>query len=192
MTTTISFSQIESNCSIGGNTILLRPLMPPDVSDAYLKWMNDPDVNRFLECRTESYTRQDLLQYVEKVTADPDSFLFAIIDQQTNRHIGNIKLGPINRIHRRSSIGIIIGETDYFGKGVGTESVALVTRVAFNELRLHKLTAGCYAPNLAAEKVFLKNGFKIEGRRKSHAWYDGAFVDVIEFGRINLKEQTDG
>lgn len=175
-----------------GEKILLRLIRPADVNDAYVRWMNDPEVTQYLESRFNSYTSHNLLQDVKEMIADPDSFLFAIVDKGDNRHIGNIKLGTINRMHRRASVGLFIGETEFFGQGVGTEAINLIARFAFGDLNLHKLTAGFYAPNRAAEKIFTKNGFEKEGLRKQHVIYDGSYIDVIELGLINPKERADG
>lgn len=192
MTSTLPDTLTKENRTLQGDKILLRPIRPADVNDAYVRWMNDPEVTQYLESRFNSYTSHNLLQYVEKMMGNPDSFLFAIVDKGDNRHIGNLKLGPINRMHRRASVGLVIGETEFFGKGVGTEAINLVVRFAFGDLNLHKLTAGCYAPNRAAEKIFTKNGFEKEGFRKQHVVYDGSYIDVIELGLINPKERTDG
>ena len=46
---------------------------------------------------------------------------FAI--KTTDKHIGNIKLGPINWIHRYGDISLLIGDKDYWGKGIATEAI---------------------------------------------------------------------
>ncbi|MDP6683834.1 MAG: GNAT family protein [Desulfobacterales bacterium] len=178
--------------SLKGDHIFLRDIQLADVTFAYQRWMTDPEIIQYLESRFHPPSGEELKRYVEANIADPDSFLFAICDKTSNRHIGNIKLGPINRLHKRASIGIVIGEKECFGKGFGPESVKLVVAFAFNDLNLHKLTAGCYAPNINAEKVFTNNGFKREGTRRQHSLYDGKYVDVIELGLINPRRRCDG
>ena len=183
--------QSTSNFSLIGENVVLRDIHPSDVNGAYCQWMKDPEITRYLESRFQTPSIEDLKQYVKKNIADPDTYLFAIVDKITVRHIGNIKLGPIRRVHRSASIGILLGDKRLFGRGLGTESIGLVADFAFNDLGLHKLTAGCYAPNRAAEKAFAKNGFKREGLRKQHCLFEGEYIDIIELGLINTRGGRD-
>ena len=176
-----------STSSLMGEKIFLRDIHPSDVNDTYHQWMKDPEIIQYLESRFKNPSIEELKRYVEENIADPDTYLFAICDKVNARHIGNIKLGPIIRVHRRASIGILIGDKELFRKGFGKETIQRVVAFAFNELSLHKLTAGCYAPNRAAEKAFTNNDFKREGLRKQHCLYEGKYVDVVELGLINPK-----
>ena len=181
----------SSTSSLIGENVFLRDLQLSDVNNAYYQWMNDPEVTQYLESRFKNPSIKEIERYVEENIADPNTYLFAIIDKKNDRHIGNIKLGPINRVHRRASIGIVIGKKELFGKGFGTETIRLAAAFAFNDLKLHKLTAGCYASNRAAEKIFTKNGFAKEGIRRLHSVYDGKYTDDFVFGLINPKEPID-
>jgi RimJ/RimL family protein N-acetyltransferase len=111
--------------------------------------------------------------------------LFGIFDKESDQHIGNIKLGPINWFHRYAEIGLIIGNKDFWGKGVATDSITLISLYAFNTLNLHKVTAGCYASNIGSKKAFLKAGFDVDGVRKSHCFSQGKWEDLILLGKIN-------
>ena len=102
-----------------------------------------------------------------------------------DKHIGNIKLGPINWIYRIADIGVLIGEKDCWGEGYATEAIALIKEYAFNVLGLHKLTAGSIGLNEGSVKAFQKNNFKIEGVRKKHAFINGSYVDAILLGLVN-------
>ena len=55
---------------------------------------------------------------------------------------------------------------------------------AFDKLNLHKVTAGCYAPNKSAIKAFEKAGFVQEGLRKAHCFYEGGYVDDVFLGLV--------
>ncbi|RJQ30475.1 N-acetyltransferase [Candidatus Parcubacteria bacterium] len=172
---------------IQGKRMILREITPEDVTDRYVSWMNDPEVVQFLETRFQAYTKETLLDYVEEKLSDNHSAFLGMILHNGKRHIGNIKLGPINWIHSVGSIGIMIGEKDSFGKGYATEAIGLVIDYAFGRLSLHKLTAGCYDRNRGALRAFEKNGFVIEGVRKQHVSCCGEFIDVIELGLINSR-----
>lgn len=170
---------------INGKRIYLRRIVVPDINERYLSWMRDPRVYEFLESRFEKWTVRKLKDYVKRVSADPDYLFMAIISKKGNRHIGNIKLGPINRHHRSAEIGIIIGDKLFWGKGCATEAIRLITAHAFKKLKLHKLTAGAYANNMGSVKAFKRAGFSIEGIRKKHYLHRGKYVDGVLLGIIN-------
>jgi ribosomal-protein-alanine N-acetyltransferase len=172
-----------------GERIYLRRVRPDDVNETYCRWMNDPEVNKYLESRFSPHTMASLREYVAGKQGDEKNAFFAIILKQGPRHIGNIKLGPIDTIHRLADIGLMIGEKDCWGQGYASEAIRLVVGYAFGRLNLHKLTAGCYAPNQGSLKAFLKVGFLQEGLRRSHCLCDGKYVDDIQLGLIRPGEE---
>jgi [ribosomal protein S5]-alanine N-acetyltransferase len=169
---------------IKGTNIFLRILSTKDVNQDYVDWMNDMDVVDFLDSKWKSFILDDLIEYVQKMNNSHNNFLFGIFDSKTKKHIGNIKIGNINFINRHGSIGIIIGNKDYWGKGVATEAIELVTKCAFEDLNLHKVTAGMYAVN-NSHRAFIKNGFKESGLLKDHVYLKGKYVDVIKVEKLN-------
>ncbi len=59
---------------------------------------------------------------------------FGIFVIETREHIGNIKIGNIDQIHRFADVGLLIGEASARGKGYGTEAILLACRYAFGNL----------------------------------------------------------
>lgn len=167
-----------------GKTIYLRRLTVADVSEDYVHWMNDPDINQYLESKYYIHTIESTKAFIQSVTND-NNYQFGIFDKKTGKHIGNIKLGGINRHDFTADIGFLIGEKSYWGKGIATEAIALVTNFAFNILNLHKVWGGVYSPNVGSIKAFLKNGFKEEGVRRDQHFFKNKFIDGILFGKIN-------
>ena len=179
-----SGKNIKQSLFIEGERIYLRELGLSDVNGSYCDWMNDPEVNQYLESRFEEWTIDKLKDYIRKIRANPDKIFLAIIAKDENRHIGNIKIGPINRIHKRAEIGLIIGEKSFWGKGFASEEIKLVVDYAFNELGLHKLTAGVYSNNVGSIKAFENVNFSIEGVRKKHCLCNGDYVDGVLLGIV--------
>ncbi|MEW5691874.1 MAG: GNAT family protein [Candidatus Hydrogenedentota bacterium] len=170
---------------IEGKRIYLRNVTLSDVTDRYCSWMNDEQVVQYLESRFSKYTKKDLILYVKKIAANPDILFLAIIVKKGNLHIGNVKLGPINRMHFFADMGIMIGDKRHWGKGYATETIKLIVNYAFKKLNLHKITAGIYDVNVGSEKVFLKAGFRKEGVLKKHYLYKNKFIDGTLWGIIN-------
>jgi RimJ/RimL family protein N-acetyltransferase len=182
----------ETSPFLKGNKIYLRGVVPDDADSDYIKWMNDSNITQFLETGYFPSSASDLEDYISDIADNDDVLFLAIIDIQSEKHIGNIKLGPINWIHRRGDIGILVGEEDFWGQGIATEAIRLITSHAFNNLNLHKLTAGCYEENKGSKKAFEKVGFKEEGRREKHAHYDGSYTDSVYLGLLRKDFDDEG
>ncbi|MCA9802629.1 MAG: GNAT family N-acetyltransferase [Cyanobacteria bacterium HKST-UBA02] len=162
--------------------LYLRPVSIADVSDRYCAWLNDREVNQFLETRFSEQTLESIREFVaSKVNLDEEPF-FAICLKDGDRHIGNIKLGPISRYHNHADISLFIGERDQWGKGFASEAIAAITKYAFDERGLNKLRAGCYARNHGSARAFEKCGYVREGLLKGYLFEDDGETDMILLG----------
>lgn len=173
-----------------GSRLYLRPVRPQDAAGRYVQWLNNPAVNQYLESRFERHTMASVRRYIQAINRLPANVFMAIVLNENDRHIGNLKLGPINPVHKLGDIGILIGEEDCWGKGYATEAIRLLTDYAFNTLRLHKVTASCYASNVGSARAFEKAGFTIEAVRPAHFISAGKFVDAILLGAINPADRV--
>ena len=153
-------SQFEkNNLRLERERIYLRPVNVSDATDEYVSWLNDEEVNQFLEIRFIQHTLDMLRVYIEKVSKDHGILFLAIIRKDTDKHIGNIKLGPVDWYHRVGDIGIMIGDKASWGQGYAGEAIRLLSDYAFRELVLHKLEAGAYENNVGSIRTFSKAGF---------------------------------
>ena len=170
---------------INGDRIYLKLLTPEDVDQSYVDWMNDPEITQFLESRWNTYSLEEIKEYVKQTNSTTSNFLFGIFLKDTNEHIGNIKIGNINQTHKFGDVGLIIGKKAVWCKGYGAEAIQLLTRYSFEKLGLNKIIAGIYANNLGSYKAFVKCNYREVGRLKNHRWYKDSFVDeiLVEKGR---------
>lgn len=175
---------IEATARWQNASVALRLLRPEDVSAAYVGWLNDPEINRFLESRFQHQDEASVAAFVGAMLASDRNLLLAIIDQRDGRHVGNIKIGPIDRPHGLADVGIIIGERSVWGHGLGTAAIHCAVDIARDELGLRKLTAGCYASNKGSARAFEKAGFQVEVVRPQHLNLDGRFEDHVLLTRF--------
>jgi len=174
----------KTNIKIDGDRIYLCEIRLSDVNQTYVNWLNDPEVNQYLETRHEMQTLNSVQEYVEKMVEKENELLFSICLKKNDIHIGNIKLGPINLIHKYAEISLFIGDKNEWGKNLATEAIQILSNYAFDKSELHKLTAGCYASNIGSIKAFEKVGFMIEGLWKEHYLYNGDYVDRVCLAKI--------
>ena len=151
---------------IYGKKVYLRNIEISDCNENYLNWLNDPQINQFLETRHSHQSIELIKEFVTSQINSENSYLFAIIEKKTGRHIGNIKLGPINYFHLFAEVSYFIGEKIYWGKGFATEAIGLVTKFGFDKEGLFKCIAGIYESNEASKRALEKAGYRFEGSIK--------------------------
>lgn len=148
--------------------LYLRPLSESDVTQTYADWLNDPEVNRYLETRHSTQSVESCITFVQKCNQDNSSHLFGVFLKEGSVHIGNAKLGFINHFHSTAQLSLFIGEKSCWGKGLAFEIVHGLTEYGFKQLGLERIEAGVYEDNLASLRVFLKVGYNVDGFLRSH------------------------
>lgn len=71
------------------------------------------------------------------------------------------------------------------GRGYAREAAAEAVRFAFDELGLHRVTAGYDPANERSARVLDALGFAIEGFARRYLFVGGAWRDHVQTGRIN-------
>lgn len=155
--------------------MIIRKLKSEDVSDNYVRWMNDVEITEFLESNACDHTLESIRAYVAKIPVQ--DHLLGIFYE--SKHIGNVKISNINARHKFAQIGLIIGEKNLHGQGLGTKVIKLATEYGLKDLHLNKLVAGIYENNKASYKAFIKAGYREVGRHLSHRFYRGNYIDEI-------------
>lgn len=170
--------------------LLLYPMNERFISEAYLQWMNDSEVCKYLETNMP-YGKSELEKFIRE-QVDSKTFFWAITIKDTNHHIGNIKIAPINFKHQIGEYGILMGDRQNWGKGYAREASLAVIDFCFNALGLRKITLGVVKDNIAAIKLYSSMGFNTEGIYKMHGIYDGKYCDAIRmalFDKNNVDVQ---
>jgi len=165
-----------------GKKVFLRPLSKSDLTETYANWLNDSEVNKYMDSSGFPSRIEDLYDYYNNVALSPKNIVLAIIVKETDEHIGNIRLGPINWISRISNFGIMIGDRSKWGKSYAKESILLILQHAFFRLNLNKVNLGVITENIAAVKLYEHLGFKIEGKAIQNSFIDGRYVDAYYMG----------
>ena len=159
--------------------VSLRSLRELDAKIEYLEWLQDAEVTKYLESRFNvPKSLEDLEAYVRSAAVAEEIVLAGIFIEK-DRHIGNIKLGPIDANHKRADLGFFIGAKSEWGKGYASTAISLMSDYALQVLHLEKITAGCYASNIGSMRALLKAGFHVEGTLKAHWVLDGAREDGL-------------
>ncbi len=169
---------MDKSIIINGERLYLRNLREDDASAEYLSWLNDSEVKKYLES-PETKEISQIRDYIQKQKENPDSFFVGIFDKQTNQHIGNVKLEPIDWPTKTAVFGTLIGNKDYWGKGYGQEATALVVGYGFQQLGLKKITLGVIEYNIRAINCYKKVGFAIKEIKPQALEHGGKRYDNV-------------
>jgi RimJ/RimL family protein N-acetyltransferase len=169
--------------ALHGERVSLRPMTENDW-DILWKWNNDPDVLYFAEGdEVGAYT----LDQVQQIYRGVSQNAFCFIIQVDDKPIGDCWLQQMNlerilEAHPEAEcrrIDLMIGEKEWWGRGLGTEVIRLLTKFAF-EREKADFVFGCDIAdyNLASLRAFQKAGYQVETKieqplgGKAHYCYD--------------------
>lgn len=174
-----------------GDNLVLREVFKEDLS-CMREWVNDWGTVRylsdiFLYPHTLKQT-EDFLNVVLEGKSELDK-QFVIAKKHTLEYIGQIGLHKIDWKNRVAELGIVIGDKENIGKGIGTEAIELLQYFAFCKMNLNKLELAVHDFNKRAYKCYEKCGFVEEGRLRQKHYFDGKYSDSILMGI--LKEEYE-
>ena len=172
--------------------ISLRLVVLEDCTPRYLAWLENPEVNRYLETRWNVQSLDAIRTYIGAQLAAADSYLFAI--EAERDHVGNLKIGPINLHHGCADLSYFIGERASWGRGIATSAIRIASKIAFEVLGLYRLQAGVYATNLGSIRALEKADFRREGVWRRQLMGPVGREDHLWFGMLaqEYKEQGSG
>lgn len=141
--------------------IKLEPLKRSDFKQL-INWINSEEF--LIQWSGNAFTYplndQQLEQYIES----KNTLAFKVIDEDSKEVIGHISLGQIDNINRSARIGkVLVGDTKMRGRSIGKHMMKAVLHIAFEELKLHRVTLGVYNFNTSAISCYEKIGFVKEG-----------------------------
>ena len=183
---TIQSHQNQNFTDILGSNVSIKPFNFEKIySEEYLRWLRDREV--LVTLNLTSYLKKpievsEVEQYCRALLESKNNIFCAIHERCTDLFIGTCKIGGIDEFSGVADIGILIGEKRFWGKGIGSETISLLSDYAFNELSMRKLTGGAMSLNKPMLNIFDRLGFVKEGVRRKQDRVGSDFVDHILFG----------
>lgn len=161
-----------------GKSFYLRELRDSDLLGAWHSWLNDEDVTKHQNKKIFPATVEKQRKYFEMVGASQTDVVLAIVDRESDRHIGNVGLHKIDWVHRSAEVGILIGEREFWGRRIGSDAWGLISRYAFETLNLERLFAYILVENVASIRCAERSGFKQVGIIEKYLFKRGEYRDA--------------
>ncbi|MBU1320456.1 MAG: GNAT family N-acetyltransferase [candidate division Zixibacteria bacterium] len=159
----------------------LRRIIKEDL-DAFYRWYKDPDIQRFMaaphwdsNCSKDQYRsiflRRHLLQTGSAVTV-------AVCMANDDRPIGMVNYFDLDRDKGSCEIGVVVGEKDFWSRGVGSAAVKLTSTYLFSTVHLNRIYCHILYGNTRSILLFEKCGFEFDKI---------VFISDTEFLRYELR-----
>lgn len=162
-----------------GNKTCLRPFQNSDICNTYVSWLNDPDVVKYSNQRFFNHTIETSYNYL-KTFIDTDNIYMAIEDRFTKELYGSIT--AYTQIHHGvADIGLLIGNKNSWGKGIGFEAWTLMMNFLSRKGYIRKVTGGTLKVNIAMIRIMKKSGMTLEAIKKNQELFNNKPVDLLYF-----------
>lgn len=133
-----------------------------DDLSGYLSWMQDVKSNPFIQSVRTDYELNELIQYIKEKNEASNAILLGIFFAENGKHIGNIKLEPILFADRKAVLGLLVGDPEFRGIGVGTEILPYIFSKLCSEYGIEFVELGVDIDNIAALSLYHKMGFNVK------------------------------
>lgn len=138
---------------------LLKSLTKEDVTDRYLGWVNSPDQSQYITYAKQSHSLDEVRAYVNQKANDDHILFLGIFDKKNQEHVGNVKYEPVDFDNGCATMGILIGEEKYRGKGVASEVIKASAVWLYEKYQINTIELGVDYENVNAIKAYEKCGF---------------------------------
>lgn len=133
--------------------IYFEPVNTKNINLGWLRWMNDPELTKYLDSESKHYTANDLKRYLDNNSAH--SFL-ACYRKVDDTYIGNLRVYQL--LPGIFSYGLLI-DKKYHRKGYGTKFCKVAVNLVFNWLGGNLVVASSQKKNKAPTLYKIKVGF---------------------------------
>ena len=127
------------------------------------------------------YTIQDAHEFLQRTINEQPAMKFCIEIEGTA--VGGIGVHPGEDVHRHTATVGYWLDDEFWGRGIMTEALTVVTDFCFENFPLRRISAEVFANNPASARVLEKAGFTFEGCLKNDVLKDGKLLDSLLYAR---------
>jgi RimJ/RimL family protein N-acetyltransferase len=166
--------------------LLLRAFADEDL-DAVHALHSREDVTRYLYwgplSRDEARELLERRKARRAIDGRSDALNVAAVLPDSGALVGEFSLGRLSATHRQGEIGFVI-HPDYQGRGYATEGAALMLRLGFESLGLHRMVGRCDARNARSVAVMARLGMRREAHLRDNEFVKGEWCDELVYAML--------
>ncbi|MBN2350368.1 MAG: GNAT family N-acetyltransferase [Bacteroidales bacterium] len=162
-----------------GTRVTLRD---PELTDLpyFFKWHNDTEIKKQAMLYPYFVEESRVKTWLENIGSRKSTLYFTIETIKDNKPVGYTLFRDISEIHKNCMFGIIIGENEQRGKGLGNETLHLMLEYGFNALNMYKIKLEVLESNTRAVQLYKNAGFVQEGILKDEFFHQKTYHNVIQ------------
>lgn len=167
-----------------GKLAVLKPLEWEDLELLH-KWYLNPEVIYWASGAHPDtfYTRYELEERYER-EARSDNIKRFMIETADGEQVGLVTSKVQDKQVRSATVGILIGEREYWNQGIGTDAMKAFLQYLFDYWNFNRVELETWDGNTRAIRTYEKCGFQIEGRLRQNFFINGEYRDRIVMGII--------
>lgn len=164
-----------------GKKVRLVPLEREKHFENCVRWLNDPQVTAWTLVGDFPLTRLAEQEFFDRAARTSDTeVVFAIeLLGEDDEHIGACGIHNISYRHGVGTMGLFIGRPQLWNHGLGTDTIATLTRYAFEVAGLRLLLSEAMSENSGSLRTHEKCGYREIGRLPSRYWKRGAYREAV-------------
>lgn len=161
----------------------LRSMGPDDITDRYITWAKDPELMENLNAPARLVNRTQLKRYIKSFD-NRTKFHLGVFTAPEGVHIGFFTI-YVDAKNRSAQTNVVIGDRDYWGKGVVLEARGAILDFLFDVVGVAKIWGTPFERNFPSIFNYKAQGFTCEGvLRKQVINMKGKRVDQYIFGLL--------
>ena len=164
-----------------GDKVRLDSFVDADLSDAYIGWLNDPEVTRFSNQRFRQHSRESCGAYLASFEGTPNDFLS--VKTNDGKAIGTMTIYR-SVAHGTADVGIMIGDRNYWKGGYGQDAWNTLLDWLLSQGGVRKVTAGTLSCNRGMVRLMERSGMVLEGTRRAQEIVDGEPHDILLYAKF--------
>jgi RimJ/RimL family protein N-acetyltransferase len=167
--------------------LLLRPFTAGDF-DALYAYQSRDDVTRYLYwgARTQDEVRKALEFKIAglAIRSQGDAIVLAAMLKETGELIGDLDLCLVSDEHRQGEIGYVL-HPDHQGHGYATEAGRVLLKIAFEDLKLHRVEGRVEVRNVGSARVLEKLGMRREAHLVENEFVRGEWQSELVYAMLD-------
>lgn len=164
--------------------LLLRPFQPDDLENVF-RGLSHPDIIPYYGVRYDSLdATKAQMEFFFDLEKNGTGMWWAICSLDNSIFYGAGGLNSLSKEHKKAEIGFWL-LPEYWGKGILSEAMPLISSYGFNQLRLHRIEGFVESKNENCKNAMKKSSFKQEGTMVDCEIKDGHFISLDIFALLN-------
>lgn len=174
---------IKNKFLLLGKSIKLCEFTESHINDKYIGWLNDPQVVKYSNQRFMHHDFESCSAYHQSFKDSKNLFL-AIHLKDNNKFIGTMTV-YYSSSYMVADLGLMIGNTSYWGKGIGQEVWQMMMTYLLEIKKIPKVTGGALSSNLGMVNIMKKTGMQLDSERLKSELVNDLPINTLYFAKFS-------